>query len=278
MDADKRHDLKSNELAEALAKLRNLGSDRQTLYWLLALLIVVVAFAGYRFWSRARQAHLTTAWAKLSQYEQRLASDPDASIEGLRTLGGEAANPTLAAAARLRAAAALRERAFAQPDRQQDLLEESLATLRLVTEPPGTPPALVAAALFSMGTSYESLRQLDQAAQVYQRIVNESQFAGTPVREEAADRLASLDELRTPVAFVPGLPPPPTTQRVVTPARVFPQTQPTDTQPGLVPVPPAPASRPAPVSEPPPEPQPEPPPDSPPATQPSGAAPPTPAP
>ena len=34
MDTEKRHQLKTNELAEALAKLRNFWNDPQTVYWL----------------------------------------------------------------------------------------------------------------------------------------------------------------------------------------------------------------------------------------------------
>ena len=49
MDAESRHDLKKNELAEMLSKFRFFTSDTGR-YITLGLLAVVVLFVGYRVW------------------------------------------------------------------------------------------------------------------------------------------------------------------------------------------------------------------------------------
>ena len=71
------------------------------------------------------------------------------------------------------------------------------------------PGQLAAAAAFSLATSYESLRQFDDAGRMYQLLVDNERFGGTAFPFVAAGRLETLDELRTPVTFQPGLPPEP---------------------------------------------------------------------
>jgi len=207
MDADKRHQLKTNELADALAKLRTFGADPQTRWWLLGLAAVVVLVVGYRVWAGLRETRAASGWQELDQVARRMQTDRAGAIDELRTLASNAPNQTLAAAARLRLANALRSEAASNPQRREQLLAESVETLKALADDPSAAPSLAAAAIFSLATSYESLHNLDAAKAAYERIMQGAPFAGSPFHALATQRLATLDDLRAPTVFVPGLPP-----------------------------------------------------------------------
>ena len=207
MDADKRHQLKTNELAEALTKLRDFGGDRQTRIWLAVLAVALIVIVGYRTWGRVQAGRLAHGWQTFAEVGPRVETDAAGAAEDLRSLISSAPNRAVAAAARLRLADALRRIAESDPQQADAVLNESVEALAAVVDDDRVSPALVAAASYSLGTSYESLRDFDRAAEAYKLVSEDVRFAGSPFVDMAADRLASLDDLRVPVDFEPGLPP-----------------------------------------------------------------------
>jgi predicted negative regulator of RcsB-dependent stress response len=209
MDADRRHQLKTNELAEALGKVREIGSDPQSRYWLIGIIVVLAVVGGYRLWSGMQERRVTSAARDLSAAVRQLGTNRVAAIDDLRGLVRRAPTKGLEASARLELGGALRVEAHQSEEQRQALLEESVATLKAVVDDPQMPGQLAAAAAFSLATSYESLRQFDDAERMYQLLVDSERFGGTAFPFVAAGRVETLDELRTPVTFQPGLPPEP---------------------------------------------------------------------
>ena len=207
MDAEKRHQLKTNELAEALGKVRDFGGDPQTRYWMIGIAAILVAYAGYRLWNNMAAQRVAAGWHELSQVSAQ--DNASVAIDELRTLITQAPNQTAEAVGRIRLAAALRNRADETPAERESLLKEAVETLKPLVSDPNAEASLVAAAAFSLATMNESLREFDAAAVVYKMIVDEKRFEGSPFREASSKRLETLDELRVPIAFEPGMPPEP---------------------------------------------------------------------
>lgn len=256
MDAEKRHQLKQNELAAVLGKIRDFTNDRPTRYWLVVLLVVAVAVVGYRWWGHLQNRQLASGWSELTEAAPALQGDLEGAVERLHEVIADTSDNTLAASARIRLATALRRQSQAQSqaDQREELLNESAATLRVVIDDPQTPAALVATAAFSLGTTYESLGEFDQArlddaAELYRMITTDARFAGNPFTLLAEARLDTIDDLRVTINFVPGMPPQP--QPMSQPTTAQPRTaQPLATEeplvgppatPTIVDAPPAPA-------------------------------------
>lgn len=247
MDADKRHQLKTNELAAALQRLRDVGRDPTTRYWIIGVVAVVVLVGGYRLWGSVRVSQIANGWWELAQVTAQANQNPAGTAEGLRRVIADAPDRTLAAHARLRLAGTLRAQAHAQPTGGEALLREAIEILRGLCDDPATPRELVPPAAFSLGTSYESLRDFDSAAAAYRGIVADPRSAGTMFRELAEQRLATLDELRTPIAMAAGTRPP-ETQPATTP-QMSPLTDPL-MGPPIAPAPPTDQPLPPPVPQP----------------------------
>jgi predicted negative regulator of RcsB-dependent stress response len=213
MDADVRHQLKTNELALALARLRELR-DPKSLLTLAALLVVVAAVVGWFVWKYSREHSLEQGWARLAKISSSLLTDDPVAVIGaqsdLRAMIQQTSDPRLVGYARLRLARSRIDQAFNQPTQRQEALEEAADLLRQVLSDPQTPPLLHAPASFLLATAYESLRQMDKAREQYEALTTEERYAGSPYRGLAAARLDSMAALETPVVFEPGNPPAPT--------------------------------------------------------------------
>lgn len=213
MDATKRHQLKQNELAEALARLRHLDSPA-TRFGLLALAVVLAVIGGWKLWGYRRAHTIFQEWQRYAALDARLppaSPQPDgATVDELSGLAADASTPALAAAARLRLARYHIDQAERNPDRRGEELRRAATLLEQTVGQPDTPASLAAAARFALATAYESLRELDKARATYQSLVDERErYAGSPVIDLADRRLQTLGELAAAVELRPGEPPPP---------------------------------------------------------------------
>lgn len=210
MDAKTRHELKQNELAEALAKLRRLDSPG-TRIMLLGIVIIVVLFGAWKLWARSRDHALATGWQSLAAIDRPAAPMSPAEIrDRLRVVASDAADPTLAGYARLRLARVAFDQALSDPTQRAALLQEARAELETVKAGTATNPQLLAAVDFALAAVYESLGETDRARRCYEVLIDDAaRFAGSPYLEFARERIESLDELREPVRLLPGNPPPP---------------------------------------------------------------------
>ncbi len=210
MDADTRHALKQNELAEALVKLRNLDNPT-TRYILIGLAVLIVLVGVWKLYAYAQTQALETGWKQFSELDQRL-SDPDpakaaAARDELRKLAAGASNSDLAGHAWVRYAGACLEQAVKAPEQADALLREATQALEQVTAGRAA-PLVRAAAWFALGTAYEGQRDWDKARQAYEMLTSrDGAFAASPFVFAARERLSNLAELATPIVFAPGGPP-----------------------------------------------------------------------
>ncbi len=203
MDAETRHQLKTNELAEWLSSLSL--SDRRTQLWIGILLIVVLAYTAWRVNRWQRQTLLDQQWATLAQVSAELTQPTQETFDRARRLIAEAKDPTLAMLARLRLASALVREAGSNAD--DPYLTEAASLLETIVKDTSAPAQIRAAALFELGTVHETRRELDAARTCYQQLLDEKAFAGIPYVDLARQRLETLDEIARAVQFLPGMPP-----------------------------------------------------------------------
>jgi len=216
MDADTRHELKQNELAEALARLRNLR-DPGFLYSAIALGLIVVGVIIWYGWRYSQQRHLEDVSRRLVEAQDALFSREGTRVAGaqedLRGLIKQAKEPDLAAAARLLLARAHYDQAMSAPEQRVAGFEEAARLLEEIRQDTRINAVLDAAATYLLANTYESLWRIDEAKQLWTRLAEDNRYVGTPYKDLARDRLADLAEL-APVAMQPGAPPAPTTAEV----------------------------------------------------------------
>ncbi|MBL8877704.1 MAG: hypothetical protein JNG88_01185 [Phycisphaerales bacterium] len=224
MDADTRHELQQNELGQLLSRLKNL-SAREILTYLGTIVVVILIVVGYRTWQSSILTAKSAAWNDLitAGAPKPTADGSDVEIpdrvEALRSYMQTHAEPAALAAARLRLARALIDKAGGDSAERQLLLDEALKHLDALRTDENAAPALRAAAMLLAGTAYETRRDAAKAREMYQRFET-PEYASSAFAEIAKKRIETLDQIETQVAFAPGSTPPPTeptTQPAVVP-------------------------------------------------------------
>ncbi len=211
MDADTRHQLKQNELAEALGKMRDL-TNRETLMWIALIVLVILVYAAYRYRAYAQVSAEAAACQQLRNLTSQVA-DPamgDAPLAQLRDLIANVAGSPLEGLARLQLGEGLEARA--KHDGGDELFKEAAQQYEAVVKLAAAPASVRAAAAYRLGLVYESLRKFDEARSAYESVKRNPAYAGTPYPDMAAGRLEQLDDFARPVKFLPGVKPLPTTQ------------------------------------------------------------------
>jgi len=204
MDADTRHQLRQNELAEALARLRDF-TDRRTLAWLGVIVAIALAYGGYRYWRWRQEVQLAQSFRVLSTVNALAPELGEAPLEQLRELIAKTSDPAVRALARLELAQGLEARAVRDGDPAR--LAEAEAEYQKLMQMPGVPNHLKAAALYRLGMVYESQRDFARARQAFTTLSTDPRFEGTPQKTRATLRLGELDELAVAVHFEPGAKP-----------------------------------------------------------------------
>jgi len=204
MDADTRHHLKQNELAEALQRID--FSDKRLWYWAAAIIIIALLYFGYRIRSWQSGVEQDQQWATLSTINAVDTTQGDAPLDQLRQLISETADGDLGAIARLNLAQGLWVRGELGDDARRS---EATSELDALLSSGAGSSMTRAAALFLRAKMYESTREFDKARETYLKLSTDEEFAGIPYRELATQMMESLDELATPVVFTPGIAPPP---------------------------------------------------------------------
>ncbi len=203
MDAETRHRLQQNELAEALQTASTIGfTDRRFLLPALAIVAIALGYLGYKWMGAQRDKALRQAWNDLATTQILGVPDLSSSIAALRNLINANDNPAYAATARIRLAKALRMLG----DRTGDasVYEEAAGLLNGVVERSDTPAGLQATALYVLAEVFESQRDVEQARATYTRLMDEPRYLGSPFQLLARQRVDTLADVSNVVRFEPG--------------------------------------------------------------------------
>jgi hypothetical protein len=210
MDARTRHELKQNELAEALAQLRNLNDPRLRV-GLLVVLGLAVVVAGVLWWRYNQSRTVEQSWKTLYELTADAGGEDVVAAEqaatGLRDLISKGGDPTVMGFAKLQLASVRVQQALMRADQRPAGFQEAVTLLTEIRSAPGTPTPLFAAATFALASALESLHEFDQARTLYTALANEERFAGLLYKSLATERLAGLDDLKAAINFFPGGPP-----------------------------------------------------------------------
>jgi hypothetical protein len=211
MDADKRHQLRQNELAEALGRLRDF-TDRRTVVWGLVILAIALGYGGYKLWKYRESRNVIASYRTLNSLNAHDVSLGEAPLTQLRQLVANSRQPALIALARLQLAQGLEARAEQADDPTR--LAEAQSQYQTIVDMPDVPPHIRAAAMYRLGVLHETQRDFAQARQTYESLSRDARYEGSPFQELAVTRLEHLDDWAVPIAFRSGSKPLPTTQPI----------------------------------------------------------------
>lgn len=221
MDAEQRHELKRNELAEALSRLKDWREiDRS--WFLLAgvILVAILTYIAVQTWSWAAEQSENYAWAQYQQLSRAPGPDGLINTQELRTAADGGLSSNITPLAKLELAEILSRNAAIDSTNQQRLLEEaqSLVQSALALVDGMKTPVLYASALMTQASLHESLSEFDAARTIYEKL-QEPRFAGSPFTTPLGvgtsfeqpslveQRLENLEEVQAPVTMLAGLPP-----------------------------------------------------------------------
>lgn len=221
MDSEHRHELKSNELADFLKNFPQYCKDNSNI--ILGVGLILVALITWPLFNKmgrnkavAQQSQVSDAIQKLNQTINdalRASNDPqalDAVSVSAQTLMDDTAktdNPNLAALAYIKAAQAIRTglhikkenltAAAIESDTQkaQEAYEKALKMAET--------PTIKAMAQLGLALCAEERGQTQQAADIYQTIVDDESYAATVFPKQAQLRLDAIDENAESFIFAP---------------------------------------------------------------------------
>ena len=216
MDSQHRHELKTNELAEGLSHLPGLLKDNANT--IIGVLLIATALITWPMLSKMANRKDLAERAAVSQSIQMLdqdvrsilqspADDTSARSEALNTYlvnADELLNkpadtdiPNLAAMAQVNAAQAIRTELHLRPEVTAEMLESQVqksADAYQKALETAESPTIRAMAQFGLGLCSEELGQTDQAADIYQQIIDDESYKATTLPTPAQRRLDAIEE------------------------------------------------------------------------------------
>jgi predicted negative regulator of RcsB-dependent stress response len=221
MDAEHRHELKRNELAEALSHLKEWRNiDRQTLTTIAIVVVIILGWIAVKTWSWAAEQSRYNAWQRYSQITRTAGPDGMVPLDELRSAAKGGLSSEVTPLAKLELADALIRNADLDSVNHDSLLGEAMDNIKSVIPIVAAmeSPVMHASALLTKARIEESLGQYDAARQTYAEL-QQPKFAGSPYTTPLGagtafeqpslveQRLESLGEVTDLVALKPGFPP-----------------------------------------------------------------------
>lgn len=219
MDAEHRHELKTNELADFLGHLPDFF--RKYSNQIIGIILILVALIVVPMYTRMRkQTSLADEAATISKIQMardslaRVAQDATsanpalplaAETEDLDEAAQTTKNGNLAALALLKEAELLRAELHLRPDVTADMISANLSKARTACEQAlekAQTPTLKGLAELGLGLCDEEAGEYDKARAIYETLIAKPEYEGTAVIEQAKRRLASLEDNSAPVTFV----------------------------------------------------------------------------
>lgn len=222
MKAEHRHELKTNELAQWIASLPEWAKKNSKTIIYISVVVIVVA-GGY-FWmiynktvlSVRKQLRLTDLISQLSQNKAQIiyaqTQGIDASYLLIRTadelqaMTEDAKNEQMAALALIKQAEALRSELHYRlgmfgPQEVVAQIDQAATKYKKAAEKCSANPPLLAMAQLGLGLCAEELGNFEQARQIYNDIVTNTDFEGTVAAVQAKLRLNTMTEYQQEVIF-----------------------------------------------------------------------------
>lgn len=226
MDAEHRHELKTNELAQWLSDFPELAKKNANI--IIGVVLIAIGFLTWPMLNRMASEKGLTQQAETTNSIQMLetdiikavtdkSEDPQAKQQALSMLlvnadtllekAGELENPNLAAMARIKAAQTIRtELQLRREDVSVATVEAQIKKASDAYQKAfdGADDAQIKGlAKLGLGLCSEELGQTEQAAAIYQEILKNDAYAATIVPVQAQKRLDFLAEKSGSVYFAP---------------------------------------------------------------------------
>jgi hypothetical protein len=222
MDAEHRHELKTNELADWIGHFpRFCRENAKTIIGVGFIIVAVVVFfygrrmrADSRFEQEAQAVSLIKRldYSKLATIQGQRGNAAAAgsirlSAESLEMAAAEAKSPHVAALLLIKQGDALRaDLHYRAEEIDADVIGNQVAKARTVYEKALIQAqgnnTLVAMANFGMGMCAEEIGDYIKAAKIYNSIVADADFAGTVLPRQAQDRLDNIADNKMRFVFV----------------------------------------------------------------------------
>jgi hypothetical protein len=227
MKSDHRHELKTNELAEWIANFPQWAKENRIT---IIVVLLVIAVAGFLYiWkihsrniSIQEQIELTKYMSQLlgakAQIVNAQARGKDLSYillqpaNNLKSFAQTVKDDRMTAFALIKRADALRTELHYRPGpvSEQDFTTQiNLAkdSYNEAIEKASLYPSLMAAAKFGIGLCEEEMDNFETAQQIYQDVATNPDFEGTVAKAAAKQRLKTMADYKTKVAFQPSAKP-----------------------------------------------------------------------
>lgn len=226
MDAEHRHELKTNELADWLSHLPEL--IKKNTNFIIGAALILIGLLTWPLLSRMAQQKEIAQQSEATNSIQMLENDLDkafrpnpddpmaqqqalgvllANADALVEKADELDNPNLAAMARIKAAQAMRT---ALQFRSEEVTAETIETqIKKAADAyqkafeQGQTDVIKGLAKLGLGLCSEELGQTEQAREIYQDLVKNEVYAATVVPAQAQTRLDVLAEKVETVYFAP---------------------------------------------------------------------------
>lgn len=220
MDAEHRHELKSNELADWIAHIPQYIKEHPNQVIGVALILIALVtwplFSNMRDQSDVLEQAEVVSMIDMADQARVAAASPeqaDAATQSLtavaQSLQEEAEktdNPNLAAMALIKRGNALRADLHLAADVNDELISDRISDARTAYEKAAVKakmPTLKGLAQLGLGLCAEETGEFDKAAEIYQAIVKDASYEGTVAPVEAQRRLDSLEDNSIEVQFAP---------------------------------------------------------------------------
>ncbi|MHC5119024.1 MAG: tetratricopeptide repeat protein [Planctomycetota bacterium] len=214
MDAEHRHELKTNELADTLAHLPQL--IKKNANTVIGVALIAAALITWPMFNKMSQQKETAQQSEMTQAIQLLNGDianvmraaPDDAMakqdaldalltnaDNLLQKASKADNPNQAAMAQIKAAQAIRTELHLRQEVDAETLETQIQKAKDAYQQAfetAQAPTLKAMAQLGLGLCSEELGQTAQAAEIYTQIVDDESYKATVGAVQAQQRLDGL--------------------------------------------------------------------------------------
>ncbi len=221
MDAEHRHELKSNELVDFIGNLPEFA--RKYSNQIIGVILILVALIVIPLYSRMRKqtsfAEESAMMSKIQMARESLAAAAQdteggpavaslaTAIEDLEDAAQTTDHADLAALALLEGSELLRAELHIRPDVTADMISANLSRARTACEEAykkAESPTLRGLAELGLGLCAEEAGDYAEARRIYEKIEATAEYEATAVIEQAQRRMASLDDNASKVVFVEG--------------------------------------------------------------------------